>query len=66
MFQIILKERAAHYPAIFTREVDQYKRYFIHVTLAALSTPKNTYHELLSFSEYHKVFKNSFFIKHLQ
>ena len=70
MSQIILKERKAHLASytFFTRDVDQY----INSSLSQLHQPpgtpfsQNTYHEPLSFCEYCKVFKNSFFIEHLQ
>ena len=67
MPQIILKERAAHLGSytFFKRDVDQYK----NTSLSQLYQPprtassQNTYHWLLSFCEYYKVFKNSFYYK---
>ena len=67
MPQIILKERTAHLVsyAFFTRDIDQYKNTSLSQLYQPPRTPfsQNTYHELLSFSEYRKVFKNSFFYK---
>ena len=70
MPQIILKERAAHLGSytFFIRDVDQYK----NMSLSQLYQPprtafsQNTYYWLLSSCEYCKVFRNSFFHKHLQ
>ena len=70
MPQIILKERAAQLGSytFFKRDVDQNK----NMPLSQLYQPprtassQNTYHWLLSSCEYCKVFKNSFFIEHLQ
>ena len=70
MPQIILKERTAHLGSytFCTRDVDQYK----NMPLSQLYQPprktlsQNTYHWLLSSCECCKVFKNSFFIEHLQ
>ena len=70
MPQIILKERAAHLGryTFFTRDVDQYKSsphsQLYQPPRAAFS--QKTYHWLLSSCEYCTVFKNSFFIEHLQ
>ena len=70
MPQIILKERAAQLGSytFLKRDVDQYK----NTSSSQLYQPprtafsQNTYHWLLSSCEYCKVFKNSFFIEHLQ
>ena len=70
MLRIILEERTAHLASytIFTRDIDQCK----NTSLSQLYQPpsslflQNTYHQLLSSCEYCKVFKNSFFIEHLQ
>ena len=67
MPQIILKERAAQLGSytFFKRDVDQNK----NMPLSQLYQPprtassQNTYHWLLSFCEYYKVFKNSFYYK---
>ena len=70
MPQIILKERTAHLASytIFTRYVDQYKNMSVSQLYQPPRTPfsQNTYHQLLSSCECCKVFKNSFFIEHLQ
>ena len=67
MPQIILKERTAHLASytFFTRDVDQYKNTSLWQLYQPSRTPfsQNTYHYLLSRSEYCKVFKSSFFIE---
>ena len=67
MPQIILKERAAHLGSytFFIRDVDQYK----NMSLSQLYQPprtafsQNTYHWLLLFCEYCKVFKKGLFYR---
>ena len=70
MPQIICKERTAHLASytFFTRDVDQYKNTSLSQLYQPPGTPlsQNTYHKLLSSCKYCKVFKNSFFIEHLQ
>ena len=70
MPQIILKERTAHLASytFFARDADQYKNTSLWQLYQPprISFSQNTYHELRSSCEYCKVFKNSFFIEHLQ
>ena len=70
MPQIILKEGTAHLASctFFIRDVDKYKNTSFSQLYQPPRTPfsQKTYHQLLSPCEYCKVFKNGFFIEHLQ
>ena len=69
MPQNILKERTAHLAGytFLKRDIDPYKSTSLSQLYQLPRTPfsQNTYHKLLSFCEYCKVFQNSFFREHL-